>query len=209
MIPSCRMISTFGLSLGLALMVAACSHAPKPGQEPEAALAPQQVFMANLKTLCGKAFAGRMVSTDALDADMADKPMVMHVASCEEKQVRVPFHVDQDRSRTWVISVTDAGLRLKHDHRHEDGSEDALTQYGGDTADIGSPNRQSFPVDVFSKDMFERTGRQVSMTNIWAVEVEPGKKFAYELRRENRFFRVEFDLSKPVQVPPPAWGAPN
>jgi len=36
------------------------------------------------------------------------------------------------------------------------------------------------------------------VTNVWAVEVHPGKTYAYELRRPNRFFRVEFDLSKPL-----------
>ena len=43
------------------------------------------------------------------------------------------------------------------------------------------------------------------MTNVWAVEVITGQLFAYELRRENRYFRVEFALGEPV-VPdaPPA-----
>jgi hypothetical protein len=31
--------------------------------------------------------------------------------------------------------------------------------------------------------------------------------FAYELRRPNRHFRVEFDLTRPVPAPPPPWGA--
>jgi hypothetical protein len=30
------------------------------------------------------------------------------------------------------------------------------------------------------------------------MEVHPGRMFAYELRRPNRHFRVEFDLKKPV-----------
>lgn len=183
------------------LALCACSHAPAP-----AAVGPQATFMAALRELCGKTFAGGLVSRDAVDADMAGKPMVMHVAVCDHTVVRVPFHVGDDRSRTWVISETANGLRLKHDHRHEDGTEDELTQYGGDTTEMGTSTRQSFPVDAFSKALFDRTGRQVSMTNVWAVEVEPGRMFAYELRRENRFFRVEFDLSRAVEPAPPAWG---
>jgi hypothetical protein len=35
------------------------------------------------------------------------------------------------------------------------------------------------------------------MTNVWAVEIVPGALFAYELRRPNRFFRIEADLSAP------------
>jgi hypothetical protein len=36
------------------------------------------------------------------------------------------------------------------------------------------------------------------MENVWAMEVHPARMFAYELRRPGRFFRVEFDLSRPV-----------
>jgi hypothetical protein len=39
------------------------------------------------------------------------------------------------------------------------------------------------------------------------MEVHPGRMFAYELRRPNRHFRVEFDLTRPVPAPPPPWGA--
>ena len=167
---------------------------------------PQEAFSASLETLCGKAFAGKLVSTDEADADFGAQSMVMHVRECSEAEVRIPFHVGEDRSRTWVITRQDAGLRLKHDHRHEDGSEDAVTQYGGDTAEHGSATRQSFPVDDFSIAMFEREGLSASVTNIWSVEVSKDM-FAYELRRENRFFRVEFDTSRPVKAPPAPWGA--
>ena len=34
-------------------------------------------------------------------------------------------------------TTTATGLRLKHDHRHEDGHPDKVTLYGGDTADAG------------------------------------------------------------------------
>jgi hypothetical protein len=35
------------------------------------------------------------------------------------------------------------------------------------------------------------------VTNVWAVEVTD-KVYVYELRRPNRHFRVEFDLTKPL-----------
>jgi hypothetical protein len=197
-----------GLTLSVALLITACAE-PAPEAE-ETATDPQVAFMANLSELCGQAFAGQLVSTDEGDADIASVPLVMHVASCAPDQIRIPFHVGDDRSRTWVITDTGTGLQLKHDHRHEDGSEDAVTQYGGDTADLGTANRQEFPVDAESIALFEREGLAVSVTNVWAVEVND-QVFAYELRRpagENeRFFRVEFDLTTPVETPPPAWGS--
>lgn len=164
-------------------------------------------FFANIAALCGKAYEGRLVSGDAADGDMKDQRLVMHVRDCSADTIRIPFHVGEDRSRTWVVTRTDEGLRLKHDHRHPDGSEDALTQYGGDTVEAGAAHRQQFPADAFSRDLFVQGGIAQSAANVWAVEVVPGRAFAYELRRPNRFFRVLFDLGEPVAAPPPPWGA--
>jgi hypothetical protein len=131
----------------------------------------------------------------------------MHVNGCSADAVRIPFHVGTDRSRTWVITRTAQGLRLKHDHRHEDGTPDARTQYGGDTATAGTAARQEFPADRYSRELFVREKIPQSVTNVWAMEVQPGRSFAYELRRPGRYFRVEFDLTRPVAPPPPPWGA--
>jgi hypothetical protein len=53
--------------------------------------------------------------------------------------------------------------------------------------------------------MFKANGLERSVTNVWALEAD-GKIFAYELRRANRHFRVEFDLTKEVPEPPAPWG---
>lgn len=186
--------------LAAAALLSACASAP-------AAIAPQDAFFANLQASCGQSFAGRVVTTEAADAAFASERLVMHVRDCDSDDVRIPFHVGENRSRTWVITRTDAGLRLKHDHRHEDGTEDTLTQYGGDTVNAGTAERQEFPADEFSRTLFTQNNIPQSVTNVWAVEVHPGRVFAYELRRPNRHFRVEFDLTTPVATPPPAWGA--
>ena len=171
-------------------------------------------FFAGLLALCGQAFEGRIASTDAADASMAEQRLVMHVRECEGDEIRIPFHVGADRSRTWVLTRTTTGLRLKHDHRHEDGASDALTMYGGDTAAPGSATQQDFPVDAESIALFTREGRAVSTTNTWTLEHRQGRRFAYVLSRPAagdhpaRHFRVEFDLSKPVPAPPAPWGAP-
>lgn len=166
----------------------------------------QQAFFDRLRPLCGRAFEGRVTSAPVeADREMAASRLTMHVASCTESEVRIPFQVGEDRSRTWVISRTAAGLRLKHIHRHADGSEDELSNYGGDAPPPGTARRQLFPADAFSRDLFARTGRAVSVPNVWAVEIDPGRMFAYELRRPGRHFRVEFDLTRPVPLPQPAW----
>ena len=66
-----------------------------------------------------------------------------------------------------MLTRTAGGLRLKHDHRHADGKPDAVTMYGGDATDPGSPTRQAFPVDAESIAMFRREGLEI---DILAVE---------------------------------------
>ena len=165
-------------------------------------------FFASLSTLCGKAFEGRIASpVVTADASFAGKRLVMHVRECSADTIRIPFHVGDDHSRTWVVTRTTAGYRLKHDHRHKDGSEDKVTQYGGDSITPVPAARQEFPADAFTKELLVREGNVAGANNIWAVEVIPGRTFAYELRRPGRFFRVEFDLIRPVAPPPPPWGS--
>ncbi len=184
-----------------------------------AATGQQDGFFAALSSHCGNAYAGRLVSGEAADADMQGRPMVMHVRECSDTRIAVPFHIQNadgswDRSRTWLITRTQGsggpGLRLKHDHRHEDGSNDAVTLYGGDTASKGSARAQEFPVDAESIAMFQANGLTASVTNVWRVEVDPagseGAAYAYQLSRANRLFRVEFDLTRPVAAPPAPWG---
>lgn len=190
-----------------ALLAAAAAFALASCASTAAPSSPQDQFFSNLRALCGQSFAGRVVTTDAADTNFASQPLVMQVRECSDTEIRVPFHVGENRSRTWVITRTGAGLRLKHDHRHEDGSEDTLTQYGGDTASEGTASRQEFPADDFSKTLFVQNNIPQSTANVWAVEIDPGRMFAYELRRPNRHFRVEFDLTAPIAAPPPPWGA--
>ena len=173
------------------------------------AAAPADEFLASLAAICGQAFEGRIVANEpaAPDDPFVGQRLVMHVRECAPEVVRVPFHVGEDRSRTWVLTRTADGLRLEHDHRHADGSPDVLTMYGGDTAEPGSATRQAFPANAYSKALFEREGRAVSTTNTWAMAVEPGARFTYELTRPGRTFRVDFDLATPVEPPPAPWGA--
>ncbi|UTW55998.1 hypothetical protein [Kordiimonas sp. SCSIO 12610] len=166
----------------------------------------QTEFMASLQGLCGQAFEGKVISSDAADTAIAKETLVMHVRECSDTEIKIPFHVGKNRSRTWVISMNGKHLTLKHDHRHEDGVPDKVTQYGGTTATKGTNVRQEFPADDFSKTMFQREGLTVSVDNVWAVEVEAGKHFIYELSRPNRLFRVSFDLTAPITPPPAPWG---
>jgi hypothetical protein len=163
---------------------------------------PAADFLAALRAHCGKAFAGQLVNPQPADSGMRGQALVMHVRGCGDT-VRVPFHVGTDRSRTWVFTKTPASVRLKHDHRHADGSEDHVTQYGGDARAGGTAQLMAFAADSFTAALLP-----ASRTNVWTVEVTP-TQFVYQLTRtgSDRRFRVEFDLTKPVAVPPAPWGS--
>ncbi|MCH8491117.1 MAG: hypothetical protein LAT81_14475, partial [Oceanicaulis sp.] len=140
-----------------------------------------------LGALCGQSFAGTITSPeDPRDEGFAGRDLVMHVRECMDDEVRVPFHVGDNHSRTWLITrLEDGRLRLKHDHRMEDGSEDVLTQYGGETEAPPEGARADFVVDTFSQELFVREGIPESATNIWIMELTD-TAFHYRLTRENR-----------------------
>ena len=200
----------FAKSVPLAALclLSACASAPASSVM-QAADAPPDAFLAALRSHCGQAFAGRvLIDTPASANDaFAGKSLVMHVRECGADTTRIPFHVGDDRSRTWVLTRTANGIQLKHDHRHEDGTSDKVTMYGGDTAAAGTAQRQSFPVDGESIANFSANGLTASINNTWAMEIEPDRRFLYELSRPNgRLFQVEFDLARPVPLPPTPWG---
>jgi len=178
--------------------VMAVSGSPSAGPDAEASL------LDAISAYCGQAFAGAVNSEDPRDADWAGQTLIMHVRECSDDEIRIPLHVGEDRSRTWVLTRTETGYRLKHDHRHEDGSEDVLTQYGGDSSAV-TATRIEFPADDFSRDLFAREGIEASAQNVWMMEIE-GETFTYGLDRPGRTFRAVFDLSTPVAAPPAPWG---
>lgn len=191
--------------------LAACSQQPHPIAH-DLSTAPADAFMAAIAAHCGQAYAGKVVEDTPAPtgADpFAGQALVMHVRGCADPghELRIPFHVGNDHSRTWILTRTENGLRLKHDHRHADGSPDAITLYGGDSTPPGTAQRQQFPADGESVAMFRRADMLASTHNTWAMEIEPDQRFVYELTRpEGRRFRVEFDLSRPVPLPPAPWG---
>lgn len=167
-------------------LLAACTTTTPPPADPADA------FFAKLRGFCDRTVSGRMVTSDPADTVFADKPLVARGVGCARDEIRIAFDVGDDRSRTWIVTRTASGLRLKHRHLLKDGSVDPVSNYGGDTNAPGSITRQEFPVDAESKAMFVREGRQVSLTNVWAFEVGADGALTYELARPGRLFRVTF-----------------
>lgn len=169
----------------------------------------QAAFMQAFRPYCGKAFAARIVQDSAPSPDW-DHPLVVHIRDCEDSVIRMPLHVGEDRSRTWLLTLHSEYIDFQHIHLHEDGSTDAVSPYGGRTLDAGSANQQNFPADEASKALFIANDLDVSVSNTWTIsfsgDFPNGQTMRYQLSRPGRFFEVQVDLSEPIPPPPPAWG---
>lgn len=159
-------------------------------------------FWNQLKTHCGKAFEGQITAGATANDPFSGKKLVMHVRSCAENEIKIPFFVGDDKSRTWVLTFENDIITLKHDHRHEDGTPDKITQYGGTSTNSGLPNIQFFPADQETCNLIS-----YASTNVWWITIDD-KVFTYNLRRigSDRLFSVSFDLTKPIETPDAPWG---
>lgn len=144
-----------------------------------------------LRGLCGATFEGKSVfPTDPQDAFFG-KPLVARVAQCTADEVRVPFAAGEDRSRTWVFTRTAAGITLKHDHRHADGTPDATTDYGGAATPSGTALVQNFAADAHTARLIP-----AAAGNVWTIALSAdGATLAYILNRDGRL-RFESKLQR-------------
>lgn len=158
-------------------------------------------FWEHLHELCDRAFEGQLLASPG--DDMSGERLVMHVRECGDERIRIPFVVGDNLSRTWVLTRIGERVELRHDHRHPDGSPEEVTMYGGLSPNRGSAHAQIFPADDRTLDTLAD-----NYPNVWLMEVHPGEKFVYYVRRlaTERYYHVEFDLTEPVEAPPAPWG---
>ena len=162
---------------------------------------PSQTFWDTLKTHCGKAYEGSLVLPEE-DEDFGGKKLLMHLRACSDNEIKIPFYVGDDKSRTWILTMEKGILTLKHDHRHEDGTEHDINFYGGTSSNVGKADLQFFPADVHTQKMIP-----AAASNIWWVTID-NNTFTYNLKRlgTDRIFKVVMDLTNPVATPEVPWG---
>lgn len=160
-------------------------------------------FWEQLEAHCGNAYEGEITAGGKEGDGFTGEKLVMHVRSCETDVILIPFFVGENKSRTWVLKMDDDKIiSLKHDHRHEDGTEEDLTQYGGTSANVGLANLQMFPADAHTAKILP-----AASTNIWWFTIDE-TGLTYNLRRigSERLFTVRFDLTKTIETPDAPWG---
>ena len=164
-------------------------------------MSPSETFWLTLKSHCGKAYEGRLVLPEE-DEAFGGKKLVMHLRSCSDNEIKIPFYVGDDKSRTWILTMDEDILTLKHDHRHKDGTEDDINFYGGTASNAGKVDIQFFPADVHTQEMIP-----AAATNVWWITIDE-KTFTYNLKRlgTDRIFKVVMDLTTPVVEPEAPWG---
>lgn len=170
-------------ALAAACLLAGCAAAPPPADTRDG-------FMATLQGLCGQRFEGALSYAIDPNSEFANKKISTEVA-CTADGVRMPVQVGENRSRTWIFTRPAAGLELRHDHRHPDGTPDTVTMYGGMAKEGGTARSQSFLADAY-------TARIVpgAETNVWTVSLsEDGRVLTYRLDRHGKP-RAEFVLKR-------------
>ena len=148
-------------------------------------------FFKNLSQHCGKTYYGKTVFPDDPGHDFAGKQLVMHVKECSDTEIRVPFKVGEDTSRTWIFTKTDKGLLLKHDHRHADGTPDEVTMYGGYANGLSTAIQNNFAADQHTANLLPKAA-----TNVWSLSFDDeNNSFTYYLERHNEpRYKAVFDL---------------
>ena len=190
----------FTLFLGMLVITACAGRNEQQAQEKrvlgsELDDAVERDFFNNLAALCGLSFRGEQQFMAEGRESWADKDFVMHVTICEDDRVYIPFHLDDDHSRTWMFLVEDGRLRFRHDHRHQDGTPDEVTLYGGYADGQGTTYKQNFPADEYTRELLPNADFAV-----WRMELQDeGKTLRYSLTNvDELLFSATFDLSNPL-----------
>jgi hypothetical protein len=182
------------VTLFISVLIVSCGGPAQ--QQTEAEKTDQDVFFERFKELEGKKFGGQEVFIREDMESWADRELVMHVREVHHNVIYLPFRVGDNTSRTWTLyRETDSRLRLRHDHRHDDGTPEDLTLYGGYTGPGSDGLKQVFPADHYTCNMLARI-----CDNEWAmIFSEDMSTFSYILRKTGDLVvRIDFDLTEPL-----------
>lgn len=170
------------LMLSLIALLSSIDLAMGQSQDEVTRLEVQGVYFERFRSLCGARFEGQSVFPEDPGDDFRDQLLVAKIDSCGAAEIRIPFIVGENHSRTWVLKKTDDGLQLKHDHRHEDGTADDITLYGGTATGPGTHQSQSFPADAYTASLIPEAA-----TNEWILSLsEDGSEITYYLERHKK-----------------------
>ncbi len=188
------------------------SEAPSDGPDIGFEYAPEErnysqqqiAFWNSIQSHCGNAYEGRIADATPHYSNIADAERIaIHVRDCTEDLIHISLHVDDDHSRNLLLTRESGTLRLKHDHRNPDGSEEVITMYGGDAPKPGLETRQIFEADDHTAEILPDR-----FDNFWFLDMMDEETFAYGVHwpKHGHSIRIEFNLAERVEAPPVPWG---
>jgi hypothetical protein len=164
----------------------------------------QEQFWKNIQELCGNAYEGTLADATPFYHSFDAERLVIHVRNCTDSLTHISLHLDDNHSRNLLLTKETGTLRLKHDHRNEDGTEEEITQYGGDAPKPGLEHRQIFMADEHTAEILPDR-----FDNFWFMDIMDEETFAYGVHwpKHGNSIRMEFDISEPAdEIPPTPWG---
>ncbi|MGY8985979.1 MAG: hypothetical protein ACKVIX_05030 [Sphingomonadales bacterium] len=161
-------------------------------------------FFDQVNALCGQAFSGGVDHDISNVSRYSDQKLILHIRDCSDSQIKIPLHVGDNSSRILIFTKNAGSIKLQHDHRHQDGTSDDLTLYGGYNTASGVANAQSFSESTESTEIFKAFAKDRSRPSVWSLTLNP-EEITYQLVRPGMVIAFKFDLSKPVAHPPIAW----
>lgn len=162
-------------------------------------------FYTELFELCGSAFEGHIsANSRSYPFIQDDQVIIAHFRICRRDRMKVALHVLSpngqlwDRSRTLLITRSDNDIfELRHLNRQMDGRLTGYSMYGGSSSGSGRNGLQQFTAYTPNEIHDE-----------WQIEVVPNQRFTYGSKKDGNWkFRVDFNLSEPLdELPPAPWG---
>jgi len=141
---------------------------------------PQHAFFDALSERCGEEYPGRAIIAPETDLTFRPAYLAMQIASCTDSQIRIPFIVDGDASRTWVLTLDDDGLLFTHEHLLDGDTLSSNSGWGGRApAGSGTALFQHFPDHRWAPDRVPEENR-----SHWRMRIDPDHgQFVYYLDR--------------------------
>lgn len=184
----------------LVVLVAGCNATPGSQAGSNGPTPEQRAFFDNIKAMCGQVFGGRTVLAPEGDEVFEPARLYFIVEECTDNELRIPFVVGEDASRTWILRLGDDGLSFIHEHLRSDGTEYEGSGFGGhaNTNTEGSATFQSF------EDYWTTEDTPAAEYRVWRLRIDRERDlFVYYLDRGGEpAYRLVFYLGPPSPALP-------
>ena len=191
------------ISLSSLILILACGSHIEEVETTSGITDEQQLFWENLQVHCGNAYQANNADATPFYQPFDESITRVHFFNCTDSLTHIALHIGDNHSRNLLLIKTENTLRLKHDHRNEDGTEEEITMYGGDAPRPGLETRQIFWADDHTADILPQRH-----DNFWFLDIMNDSTFAYGVHWpiQGNSIRIEFDITQTIDTPPTPWG---